>query len=79
MPPENTILIGAALAFMGLALLAIIGIGWGTRELVKDMHGIINNKHSGIDAIWAAINGLRKDFTDLGRPRSASGPDDVDG
>lgn len=71
---SEPILVATALSFMGIALLAIIGVGWSTRELVKDVHSTVNNKQSGIDAIWEAINGLRDDYNELVRERHESSP-----
>lgn len=76
MPPESDIVLKFVFGFTAAGLMALVTLMWNTRELVKDMHSTINNKHSGIDAIWAAINGLRKDFTAL--ERRASPPVDAD-
>lgn len=77
-PPDPQLLGNVALSFMGLALLAIIGIGWNTRELVRDLHATATNPRSGFDAIWAALDAMRDRLTTLERERPASPPDDAD-
>lgn len=74
MPPENSIVIEAALGFMAVALLAIIGVGWSTRELVRDIHANVNHPRSGLDALWRKMDDVLRRLTALERERHASPP-----
>lgn len=72
MPPDTPLIVEAALAFMGMALIAIITMGWGTRELVQKIHADLTNERSGLSALWEKMDEVLGRLNDLERERHES-------